>query len=333
MRYKNTLNCLFYLFVTLLTPLVLNSQSNVTFRQLSVKEGLSQNSVVSIAQDSVGFIWFATQDGLNKYDGKKFTIYNQYFVDITKPNYSFLGKIYLDKKNTLWILPINRIPYFYDVDYDSFIEYEKINDVSTIFQDYQLNLWFGTYSLGLFKKSKHTGEIVQVLNSNETGTIFNITEDPFGDIWISTNSRLIQIDKETLNQTKYNPHKNKQDVNYSDVVFDKGGNQWVGGFGEGLWYRKNGESDFKDIKDLGLKFQGIPDDLYTLDLFIDSKERLWIGTYGNGLIKFSPNDSIINQYTIRKHDPRAIHYNDILSIYEDYTGTIWFDSQRYRKII
>ncbi len=324
MQYKNTLICLFYLFVTLLTPLVVNSQSNVTFRQLSVKEGLSQNSVVSIAQDSIGFIWFATQDGLNKYDGKKFTIYNQYFVDITKPDYSFLGKIYLDRENILWILPINRIPYFYNVDSDSFIEYEKINDVSAIFQDNKLNLWFGTYSLGLFKKSKHTGEIVQVLNSNETGTVFNITEDPFGNIWISTNSKLIQIDKETLNQTKFKPHNDKLEVNYSDVVFDKKGNQWVGSFGKGLWYRKNGESDFTAVQDLGFKFQEIPDDLYTLDLFLDSKERLWIGTYGDGLIKFNPNDSIINQFKIRKHDPRAIHYNDILSIHEDYTGTIWF---------
>ncbi|MEX0996812.1 MAG: two-component regulator propeller domain-containing protein [Flavobacteriaceae bacterium] len=324
MHYRNILNCLFYLFVTLLTPLVVNSQSNVTFRQLSVKEGLSQNSVVSIAQDSIGFIWFATQDGLNKYDGKKFTIYNQYFVDITKPDYSFLGKIYLDKENRLWSLPINRIPHFYDLDSDSFIEYEKINDVSAIFQDNQLNLWFGTYSLGLFKKSKDTGEILQVLNSNETGTIFNITEGPSGDIWISTNSKLIQIDRETLNHTIYNPHKNSYEVNYSDVVFDKGGNQWVGSFGEGLWFRKNGESDFTAVQDLGFKFQRIPDNLYVLDLFVDSKERLWMGTYGNGLIKFNPNDSTINQYTIRKHDPRAIHYNDILSIYEDYTGTIWF---------
>ena len=44
------------------------SQSQVSFRQLSVKEGLSQNSAISISQDSIGFLWIATQDGLNKYN-------------------------------------------------------------------------------------------------------------------------------------------------------------------------------------------------------------------------------------------------------------------------
>ena len=47
------------------------SQNQISFRQLSVKEGLSQNSAISITQDSTGYLWIATQDGLNKYDGKK----------------------------------------------------------------------------------------------------------------------------------------------------------------------------------------------------------------------------------------------------------------------
>ncbi len=48
------------------------SQNQISFRQLSVKEGLSQNSAISIVQDSTGYLWIATQDGLNRYDGKKF---------------------------------------------------------------------------------------------------------------------------------------------------------------------------------------------------------------------------------------------------------------------
>lgn len=54
------------------------AQSQITFRQLSVKEGLSQNSVISIAQDSTGYLWLATQDGLNKYDGQSFKNMNFY---------------------------------------------------------------------------------------------------------------------------------------------------------------------------------------------------------------------------------------------------------------
>ena len=52
------------------------SDKQLSFHQLTLDDGLSQNSVASIAQDSTGFMWFATQDGLNRYDGKRF----EYFL-------------------------------------------------------------------------------------------------------------------------------------------------------------------------------------------------------------------------------------------------------------
>ena len=80
------------------------SKKQVAFRELTVEQGLSQNSVVSIAQDRTGFMWFATQDGLNKYDGRNFVHYDIQFEDVTRPRYSKLGKIYVDKTGQLWIV-------------------------------------------------------------------------------------------------------------------------------------------------------------------------------------------------------------------------------------
>lgn len=91
-----------------------SGQTQTTFRQLSVDEGLSQNSVISIAQDSIGYLWFATQDGLNKYDGRSFSVYNFQFVDITNYEYSHLGKVYVDQVGKVWIIPISKVPYFYN---------------------------------------------------------------------------------------------------------------------------------------------------------------------------------------------------------------------------
>ena len=96
---------LFYFI--LLFPCVVISQNDdrqISFRDLSVDDGLSQNSVVSIAQDSIGYMWFATQDGLNKYDGKEFTFFNKQFEDVTRPTYSKLGKIYVDRTGIIWII-------------------------------------------------------------------------------------------------------------------------------------------------------------------------------------------------------------------------------------
>ena len=118
-----------------LVPILLFSQRQVSFSQLSVEDGLSQNSVVSIAQDSTGYLWFATQDGLNKYDGRKFTYYNKQFEDITKPTNSRLGKIYVDRKGDIWIITISGTLEKYNPVDDSFKTIENIKNVSTTFQD------------------------------------------------------------------------------------------------------------------------------------------------------------------------------------------------------
>ncbi len=76
------LKIVFCIFIVLLFQDAL-AQNQISFRQLSVKEGLSQNSAIAITQDSTGYLWIATQDGLNKYDGKKFKVFLYNFVDIT----------------------------------------------------------------------------------------------------------------------------------------------------------------------------------------------------------------------------------------------------------
>jgi ligand-binding sensor domain-containing protein len=147
------------------------SQSQITFRQLSVKDGLSQNSVISIAQDSTGYLWLATQDGLNKYDGQSFKKYGFLFADITNVEYSDLGKVYRDKEDNLWIVPSSNIPYKYDTTTDKFLPLLELTDVSAVFQDTQFNFYnFAPYSppKNIFHDSKSI--ILRIWNRNSNGT-------------------------------------------------------------------------------------------------------------------------------------------------------------------
>ena len=100
----NRLSLLVLLF--LISQLLQSQNDNVqvAFNELTVEQGLSQNSVVSIAQDQTGFMWFATQDGLNKYDGKQFTHFQFQFEDVTRSTYSKLGKVYVDSQDVIWII-------------------------------------------------------------------------------------------------------------------------------------------------------------------------------------------------------------------------------------
>ncbi|MGF1638575.1 MAG: two-component regulator propeller domain-containing protein, partial [Cyclobacteriaceae bacterium] len=97
-----------YLFFILSFALGLSSnvlsQSDISFRQLSVNDGLSQNSAISIVQDQEGYLWIATQEGLNRYDGKNFKVYSKKFADITRTSHLELGKIFIDSKNSIWII-------------------------------------------------------------------------------------------------------------------------------------------------------------------------------------------------------------------------------------
>ncbi len=314
----------YYLF--LISCLSVQSQKQVSFRQLSVKDGLSQNSAISIAQDHAGFLWIATQDGLNKYDGRSFEKHQQYFTDITNPTYSKLGKVFVDSSDDLWIIPISQIPHKLNKRTNNFVPLSGIKDASTIFEDQQKNLWFGSYSTGLYRLLNETNKIEQIIGPDKVSVINAITQDRSGALWLSCEGYIIKIDPEKPENTLYYyPDGNENsNSNYSFILFDRENNQWIGTFGDGVWYKEPPEAHFKRPDIFIEDVKNSLNTVYVITMLLDTKNQLWIGTYGDGLFKIDIAQSQLNQYLPEKHNPKAIHYKDILSIYEDYTGTLWF---------
>lgn len=306
---------------------LLYSQSQITFRQLSVKEGLSQNSTVSITQDSTGYLWVATQDGLNKYDGRKFNILPYAFVDITKPNYSNLGKVYTDRKGEVWIIPQNKIPERLNRKTGSFEALRIIDDVSIIFQDHDFNIWFGTYTNGLFVLGPKESKPQLVISPEDIeGTIYNIVEDPSGNVLLAKDAELLLYNPKTQKLKKIPPKTIYGETiiaNFSDIVFDENNTEWVSTFGDGLYFKEEKDPAYQRI---GLHnfTDPLPFDLNITDLHFDKKNRLWIATYGRGLYMADFKQKKINHFDAEENNPKALHYNDVLCIYEDYSGTLWF---------
>lgn len=303
------------------------SQEQITFRQLSVKDGLSQNSAISIVQDSTGYLWIATQDGLNKYDGREFNNYPYKFLDITKANYSSLGKIYQDKNGGLWAIPIDKKLYRYNPPKNTFQLFKDIEDVSVIFQDTDFKYWIGTYSNGLYTYNPETESIEKSLQAHEVkGPIYTISEDAKGRIVIAIGGSLIEFDKKSQKFSFDNfRDSNAKPINenFSDVAFDSEGRQWVSTFGDGLYYRDNRKKILHRISNLAFT-DPLPVNLNIIDIHIDKKGRLWLATYGRGLYVLDFEANKISHFRANKNNPRALHYNDILCIYEDNSGTLWF---------
>ncbi|MEP3210911.1 MAG: two-component regulator propeller domain-containing protein [Maribacter sp.] len=303
------------------------AQNQVSFRQLSVKEGLSQNSAISIVQDSTGYLWIATQDGLNKYDGKEFTVFPYSFKDITRPDYSHLGSVYSDNDGGLWMLPLDGIPYRFDVGTQTFEPVSDIDQVSVVFQDSKFNTWFGTYDNGLFLLDKKTQKPELIVPYSQiNGTVYKMVESPSGELMLTTDKQIVLIHPEKF-ETSFLFPKTIDGVtiaeNFSDIVFDKAGGQWVATFGNGLYFREQHEDVFSRISDLPF-LDYLPTNLNILDLHIDTHNRLWVATYGSGLYMIDLEGNKISHFNVEKHNPRALHYKDVLCIYEDHSGTMWF---------
>lgn len=306
-----------------------HSQSQVSFRQLAVKDGLSQNSAISIAQDTMGYLWIATQDGLNKYDGRSFVVFPFNFTDITKSEYSRLGKIYIDRQGRQWIVPSDGIPRQWKQIGQHFEPVSGVENASTVYQDTELNIWIGTYGQGLFALPKGADRVVKVnIPERLQKAIYGITEsaDGSGTLFLTTDGGILQFDPITGNATEVTTrtsHGQPIRINFSEILFDATGRQWTATFGDGLYYQNKGEPDFHRISDLSIT-DPLPLDLNILDLHLDKKNRLWVATYGRGLYMIHLDRMSISHFAAEKHNPRALHYNDVLCIYEDNSGTLWF---------
>ncbi|MCB0453310.1 MAG: response regulator [Aequorivita sp.] len=307
------------LLFILLFPWIVFSQSNkqVAFRELTVEQGLSQNSVVSIAQDSTGFMWFATQDGLNKYDGRDFVHYDIQFEDVTRPKYSKLGKIYVDKTGQLWIVSNSGKLGKYNQESNDFKTIFNIAPVSTILQDKASDYYLGTYEKGIYKVTHQTNDTVQFLKSKDANrTVYDFLETNDNIVLATTNNGFFEI-----KDGGYKFREILPETNFSAISQSIDETIYMGSFGEGLFIKYQNEAGFSRFT--GFASISFPENLIIQDLLFDKRNQLWVATYGQGVYLINFERETIQHFTENKNNPYALHYNDVLSLFEDNTGTIW----------
>src|SRR5687768_17610840 len=132
-------------------------ERNLKFEHFTRKEGLSHSNVMCILQDSRGFMWFGTRDGLNKYDGYEFTVYKNDPTNNNSLSHNYVTDIIEDSEGNLWIATAGGGLDMFDWGKEKFIHHQYTgnlngmpsNYVSNVFQDSDKNLWFGTAATGL----------------------------------------------------------------------------------------------------------------------------------------------------------------------------------------
>jgi hypothetical protein len=114
----------FLIAVSLCLPgKALAQQDKVYFDMIDIKSGLPESSVRDMKEDALGYIWMATQNGLVRYDGYNYKVYNLGSEKLNERSYTNITSLYLDKRGTLWVGTITNGIFRYDRPTDTFIQY------------------------------------------------------------------------------------------------------------------------------------------------------------------------------------------------------------------
>jgi len=335
------LQILFFLCFIIPSSNIPAQEHELVFKEISVDDGLSQSKVNCIHQDSRGYMWIGTLEGLNKYDGYEFTVFQK---DINMPGNlsgNFIQCIFNDSKDNLWIGTESGGLNLYIRNSNQFIHFKndsssaiKIssNDVNTILEDSRGNLWLGTgngLDLFDFENKKVINYLPNISDDFSPGknNINALFEDKYNNFWIGTSEYgLCLFDRDTKTFTCFK-HKIHDKFSISDndirsIYEDSQSNLWIGTYNGGF-------NLFDRAKKIFYRFSPDPTtkESLTAKAILDyDKDNLWIGTR-NGLYLFNINSHKFIRYAHDPHNPSSLSQNNVQAIFKDLKGDFWFGTK------
>ncbi|WP_424364371.1 two-component regulator propeller domain-containing protein [Maribacter sp.] len=296
-------------------------QKQFSFSTLTVNEGLSQNSVLSIAQDTIGYIWFNTEDGLNKYDGREFTHYNVPSGETKREVKYISGELFVDSAGILWVVANSGKLNRYQQETDSFHEVPRFEQVITMAQDTDQNYYIGTYGEGLFKIDHHTKDTVQILKPKDRHfAVCSFLETDDKTILATTDDGIIEIKDNDYQFIELAP-----ETIFSRFAKSKTGTLFLGSYEKGLYLKSKNDTGFKSFT--GFDNYPLPGNLIVKDLLVDKQDRLWITTERLGVFLVDFSVKTVQNFIYDKNDPYALSSNSLFFMLEDNAGVIWIGTQ------
>ena len=330
----------------ILLLIILNSVSyaqNFQFSHITVESGLSQSSVYCMMQDSRGFLWFGTQDGLNRFDGYEFKVFRADPENENSLSHSWIWDIFEDKDQNIWIATwygltkynpkIHRFTRFLPDSADS----HSISGSrpASVCQDKDGFIWVATWGGGLdrydpqsnhFKAYLHDPENKNSIPDNFVRKVFC---DKKGRLWIGTWQGVALAEPQADGSISFHRfiHNNLNNKSIScnqtmDILEDHAGKIWIATRDGGLNLFSENDSSFihftHDNSD--------PNSLSSNEvstLYEDSGHRLWVGTFTNGLNLLDRKKNTFTRITDNPDDPASLLSNNVYSILEDNSGLLW----------
>ncbi len=315
----------FILFFLTTTFSVFAQRPNLEFTSLNALKDISNINATAVVQDSAGYLWIGTDQGLFKFDGQ--TVYTYRYNENDKKSLPFsrINKLFIDKKQNLWVCTSEGL-YKYNPESDNFtpvvvdgnLKGVPGYDIGIIAQDNSGQIYIA-YEKTIYKYNQQQNNFSKILELKK-GYIHAIIFDYQDNIWIGSyfGGGLSYYDqgKKQITSFIHDP-ANKQSISNNevyDVALVKN-KLWIATFGGGI--------DSYDFIDKSFKHYISPATFenFAIQIFADHKQNIWICTLG--CLKFydPATDNFYNYYP-NANDPKALAKN-VLGFYQDHQGNFW----------
>jgi signal transduction histidine kinase/ligand-binding sensor domain-containing protein/DNA-binding response OmpR family regulator len=318
--------------------------SEYTFERISIKDGLTNATISGIVQDSKGFLWIATRNGLNRYDGKKIKIYQYEENNENSLRENYLNKIYIDNRDILWITSQNGLTKF-DIKEEKFTYYtNEVENSTTIFKgtpntvhrDKQGIIWVGNGQKGIQILDEKSGVFKSNFNRNteknnlEKNIITSMIELKNNELLLGSYNG---VEKYNRDKNRFEDIKKESETSYkvTEMYQDEKGRVWfITETGNLINY--NYLKNKNDVYNIS-KLTGMEKEIPLRTIVSDNNGNLWIGTWGYGIIIFNPETLSIKHIKADENINDGLKSNLIISMYKDITGIIWIgtDGQGIHK--
>ncbi len=315
----------------------MNPLDKIKFDRLTIDDGLSQSAVNCIIQDSKGFMWFGTQDGLNRFDGKKFTVYKNDKSNNSTISNNFVYSLFEDKDDNLWVGTINGLNR-YDRRRDCFERFMADNDpgsfptdhIRSICQDQYGVIYLATYGGGLTMLDLNSEKFITL--GYDAGKADGLSYGKLNCLYMMSDGNLLVgtwgggLDMFEVTAKKFKKViLSEQDDSIShrriNCISSDGDNH--------IWVSTNGSLFRIDRDASSPERQILPDAIRNQEAELisctkhDSFGNCWIGTREKGLWLKKFSDGKFVNYVHDEIQSGSISNNSIMCIYEDSAGLLW----------
>ena len=312
------------------------------FSHLLREDGLSQNNVQAILQDSYGYMWFATENGLNRYDGYDIRRYARERGNPDGLPNDYIWVIEEDADKNLWFATQGGGVVRWNRSADTFTSFRhRPDDPSSIASDdirtLKLNadgtLWVGTRDKGLDLLNPVTGEAQHFAHdpgieaSLSNNMVYALATDSEGTLWVATDGGLNRMQGNGFTRFMHDPDdpRSLPGDNVRSLYRDKTGTMWVGTLTGGLGRFDARSNTFDTMQNVPANDLSLSNN-HVRVIFEDDVRRFWVGT-ADGLNLVDRAAGTVSRYQHDPADPQSLNDSYINSMFQDRGGIIWFGTR------